>query len=1156
MKKKWQDDALGKTIPGAAKILVKMKLTLCVILFSFLGAMASESYSQTTKLSLDLKNAKVKDALGAIENQSEFFFLYSEKLIDINREVNIEVRGSTIEKILDKIFEGTNVNYTVKGRQIVLTTPEANNIAGTTSVSQQQKRVTGKVTDTSGASLPGVAVVVKGTTTGVVTDNSGIFSLSNISENSILQFSFVGMTKQEVKVGTQNLINIVMSEETIGLEEVVAIGYGTVKKSNLTGAVSSVKSSELDKSVSSSVGQMLQGKAAGFHVNTISAQPGGGLEFNIRGLASTGIGNEPLIVIDGYPISNSNVDPNASGTYGVGYKNTLLSSINPQDIESIEILKDASATAIYGARAGHGVIMITTKRGKSGKTEIEYNNSFAWQKLDNKPEMLNGPDYMRQVNRVMKERWMFNNMVFPYGTKMLSEVLTPFAPKFSGQEIDGAPNTDWYDEITRIGIIKQHNLSVKSGNEKTKFLFSTNYYSNDGVVKENSFERITGRINLDHKFNQYINSGVSLMLTHISNQNFSSANIAEASDGGLLGNALSFPSSLTVRDQNGKYSINPWNAQMPNPISMLEINNKSTNDRLLINSFLEAEVVKNLKIKGSLGFDRQIGIGKSYLPTTTLFGAKSGGRADQALNDNFNWQFDLTATYSWEINKENNLNFLVGHSRQKFYSEGFNAGNAKFVTDSYLWNNLDQGELERPTVGSYANKSTMASFFGRAMYNYKSKYLVTATLRSDGSSDFAENYKWGLFPSVAAAWRVNQESFMKNVKIVSNLKLRTSWGKTGNSGLGGNALAYYGNSWFPYIFGGVLKTGINLVQLANPNLKWETTTEANAGIDVGLFKNKLSFSIDYFHRVISNLLNYRTLPSYLEINTVAANIGKTQSDGMELTLNTVNIDNKTFSWNTTFTASYYYDRWKERDPNWIPKPWEEYEGAIRLNAGYLSDGLIQIGETISYMPNAKPGQVKLKDVDGFKRDESGNLIYDANSKKPLKTGTPDGVLDEADYVIYNADKPYYLGFSNTFRYKMVDLTIYLYGVLNRKGYNQLGYYMGSGAVTDGLNVLNQTKNSWSHDNTTGTLPSAIGGAYSWGDFTIEDMSFVRVKNITLGITCPRSILPKNITSLRFFAEVTNPFVFTKYSGSDPETDYSFASYPNQKTLSCGLNINF
>ena len=449
MKKKWQDDALGKTIPGVVKILLKMKLTLCVILISVFGTMASESYSQTTKLSLDLKKAKVKDALGAIENQSEFYFLYSEKLINVDREVNIEVQGSTIEKILDKIFEGTNVNYTVKGRQIVLATPEANNIGVPSSVIQQQgKKVTGKVTDSSGEYLPGVSIVVKGTTNGVITDNNGIYSLANIPENATLQFSFVGMKTQEIKVGTQSTLNVVMEDEAIGLEEVVAIGYGTVKKETLTGSVANITSASIISTKSENLISNIQGKVSGLMVRQLTGEPG---KFNnyvsIRGFGA------PLVIVDGI-VRDGTAD---------------MAQINSNDIESMSVLKDAAAS-IYGMNAANGVIIITTKKGSEGKAQFSYSNLFGMKSATGMEHTVDAYTY-----RVMKNEMDRNSGATETYT---SDILEKYRTG-----VDGYQDVDWINLTLKPQVFQQsHNFSVKGGTKNVKYFNSFGYTEDNGLL--------------------------------------------------------------------------------------------------------------------------------------------------------------------------------------------------------------------------------------------------------------------------------------------------------------------------------------------------------------------------------------------------------------------------------------------------------------------------------------------------------------------------------------------------------------------------------------------------------------------------------------------------------------------------------------------------
>lgn len=1138
------------------KILLTMKLTTFLLLFAVIQTMGFESFSQGTKISLIFKNTSLKEVLGSIEDKTEYYFLYSSKVIDVDRKIDVDINGKSISETLDQILKDTDIEYVFKDRQILLSNKSNQNKLFENS--QQQKSVSGKVTDSSGAPLPGVSVVIKGTTTGIITDSNGNYKLSNIQPNSIIQFSFVGMKIQEIEPKEKTVLNVTLMEVTVDIEEVVAVGYGTMKKSDIVGAISSVKSNELSKIAAPSVATMLQGKAAGLVINSTSAQPGGGFSFNIRGLASTGIGNEPLVIVDGFPISNSNTDPTANSFYTTGFKNTSLTSFNPEDIESIEVLKDASATAIYGARAGHGVILIKTKRGISGKTQIEYSSSVTIQQLMDKPEVLDGPDYMRQTNRFLYEQYLSQNKIFPYGTKMKSEITTTFNPRYNEEQINNAVTTDWFDLITTNGMLQQHNLSIKGGNSDTKYLISFSSYNHDGTIKGNSFDRYTGRINLDQKIGKYINGGVSFMMSSITNDNYAGATTSNLSDRGVITNALWFSPALPVKDNEGKYNLNPNYPNMPNPVSLLEITDITNTNRYLANSYLQIDPIKGLSIKGTIGFDNQIGQGNSYLPTTTLYGIRENGRADKTYQKNFSWQYDFTLTYNKTLAENHNFSLLLGYSQQEFKNDYFRAGNANFLTDTYLYNNLAQGTLERPIVSSNAGKSSIAGYFSRFAYNFKSKYYLTATVRRDGSSDFAENNKWGNFPSFALAWRIDQESFMKSAEFLSQLKLRASWGQTGNAGLGGRAKAYYGNSG-NYIFGpggGTIHTGVRLIQLANSNLKWETTTEKNFGIDAGLLDNKISMSVEYFHRVISDLLSTKSLPSYLELSSVAANVGKTQSNGMEFTLNTMNINKANFKWNTTFTLSYYIDRWKDRDPSWVPNAWENVDDPIRKNTGYLDDGLIEIGDNTPWILNPLPGTRKTRDIDGFLRDESGNIIFD-DLGRGIKTGKPDGQMDNADVVIRFVDKPFYLGLNNKIQYKIFDLSIYLYGVLNRIGVDPNQATAGSALTTESINQQEAVKNVWTHDNPNGS-PWDRHNSFTRkiGFSGIQNMAFIRVKDLNFGINVPKNKLPEFISGFRAYAAVSNLWVFSQYTGWDPETDWGTGSYPNPRNYTFGININF
>ncbi|MGN0211586.1 MAG: SusC/RagA family TonB-linked outer membrane protein, partial [Muribaculaceae bacterium] len=557
-----------------------------------------------------------------------------------------------------------------------------------------------------------------------------------------------------------------------------------------------------------------------------------------------------------------------------------------------------------------------------------------------------------------------------------------------------------------------------------------------------------------------------------------------------------------------------------------------------------------------------------YLPKTTLYGQKVNGQADIAQYDQNDYLLEFTASYNKQFADIHSLNAVAGYSFQKFNKEGVSAGNSDFLSDALLYNALSFGQYTKPWVGSSRSDDEMASFFGRVNYTLMGRYLLTATLRADGSSYFAKGHQWGYFPSVALGWRFSEENFMKDLRSwFSNGKLRLSWGQTGNSSIGYQAISLYkdrdhwGNR-FNHGFGGTEYLGFQLTQLGNPEITWETTTEYNAGIDLGFFHNRLNLSVDYFSREISNLLNWRPLQHLSEVLSIADNMGKTRSHGLEITLNTTNIDNRDFSWTSDFTFSFYRDRWEERAEGWNPAAYEQYKGAIRSWQGfYVADGLVQPGEEIPYMPNAIAGQIKVKDINGYSYNADGTFKTDEHGL-PILTGKPDGKINDADRVYLGSSDPgFILGFNNSFRYKDFDFNIYFYGHFNQ--WTTGSYYdmwLGSiSSIDNGRNVPVSASEIWSTDNPTGWRPgyAQMYNTYDSGatTFYMKKCWFVRCRNITIGYNVP---VKKGLSKLRIYADVTNPFMLTNYKGLDMETDANDSSwaYPNIRSYNFGVEITF
>lgn len=1107
------------------------------------------------KVTFNGEQVSLKQAFEQIESVSNYKIAYNTSQLDVNRKVTLNQKDTDVLQVLDQLLAGTGCTYKVNENYIVITAQQTGAL----------KRIRGVVKDVNGEPIIGANVVVKGSpSNGTITDLNGNFDLS-VASNATLQISYIGYNTQELFVGKKTDFNVVLKEDTELLEEVVVVGYGTMKKKDLTGAVASVKMDDAPVGTVSTISHALAGKAAGLQVNTISAQPGSGSTFRIRGAASVNAGNDPLIIIDGFPVSPTDESKIQTGKYDSGSSDNILASINPNDIESIEVLKDASSTAIYGARAGNGVIIITTKKGKTGAPKVTYSGTASVQTMAAKYEMLSAKDFMIQSNRYALEEWRRSNGIGIYGGKSEAEAASPYTPYYTDAEIaNPAYNTDWFKEITRTGFQTQHNLSVNGGTETTKYLLSGNFFKQNGVVKNNDMDRYTARVNVEQKVSKYVNLGVNMTLSRNTTNNVP-LGAGQNENASIMVAAAQFSPILPVRDENGEYVLNSQAAFLPNPVSLLEITDKTVKERMLGTAYIEIKPIEELTLKGNFGIDRNYQKHSVYMPKTTLYGQKTGGQANIAQYDKSDYLMELTANYTKRFG-DHNLNALVGYSFQRFTDESLSAGNSQFLIDGFLYNNLGAGAYPKPSVGSSASKSEMASFFGRINYSYKDRYLLTATMRADGASNFAKNNRWGYFPSVALGWRFTEEEFMQPLtSVVSNGKLRVSFGQTGNSNIGNRAVSYYstGNN---NEFGGTESVGVYLSQMGNTDLKWETTTEWNVGLDLGFFNNRLNVTAEYFHKVVSDLLSERSLLSFQEVSTIAANIGETQSQGFELTINSTNFNTKDFSWNTDFTFSFYRDKWKTRDESWKPSAYSVYDSPIRYQYGYLSDGLIQPGETVDWMPGAIPGQVKIKDINGYVYNEDGSVKVDQYGI-PLKSGKPDGKLDDADKVIYGSSDPgYLLGLNNTFRWKNFDLNIYFYGqfdMLNSGSYKDL-WLTGASGMTGivnmyrGYNMPVSAKDVWTSDNQSAVRPGYFQDKSTWGigDYYLQKSWFIRCRNITLGYTIPVNQGRNILSNVRVYFDVNNPFMITPYDGLDLETDNSVWAYPNVRSFSLGIDITF
>ena len=1151
MKKKWQDDALGKTIPGVVKILLKMKLTLCVILISVLGTMASESYSQTTKLSLDLKNAKVKDALGAIENQSEFYFLYSEKLINVDREVNIEVQGSTIEKILDKIFEGTNVNYTVKGRQIVLATSDANVIHESSSLNQQQKKITGKVTDSSMSSLPGVSVVVKGTTAGVITDTDGNFSLANISENAVLQFSFVGMKTQEVKVGTQSTLNVVMEDEAIGLEEVVAIGYGTVKKETLTGSVANITSASIISTKSENLISNIQGKVSGLMVRQLTGEPG---KFNnyvsIRGFGA------PLVIVDGI-VRDGTAD---------------MAQINSNDIESMSILKDAAAS-IYGMNAANGVIIITTKKGSDGRAQFSYSNLLGMKSATGMEHTVDAYTY-----RVMKNEMDRNSgSAETYTADILEKYRTG---------VDGYQDVDWIKLTLKPRVFQQsHNLSVRGGTKNVKYFNSFGYTEDNGLLtsgiqyyrRYNFRSTTTADLTKNLKLNVSVSGRLDKKQSPREDFLWTYKTIM-VNDRGINYHTIANPNHLSVINPESK---NAWALMNPG----LDGYNQQRNTQFqsTVDLTYNFEKIEGLSMVVTGAFDENIAnssfLQKSYNLYdyyTDAFSQKTG--SNQYSNTLGLFQrsvarFQTNYTKSFSKHKLN-LSGIFEFTDTR----GDDIMAKRLYSDLFTNDIIDQGTSTTASNSGKRYFGKYAAYIGRANYDYAGKYLLEVVARYDGSYRYAKVNRWAFFPSTSLGWRISEEPFLKdNFPIVSNLKIRGSYGESGTDA--GNAFAYYSaytaNSANGYVFnGGALTVGMVAPGVVNDDLTWVTSKISNVGLDFDLMKGKIGGSFDLFQRKQDGLLAtlVQSVPNIFGASFPQANVNSKLDHGFEISLSHRNKIGTDFNYG--ITANFTYTRTKNLHvenggyssswDNWINNTNNRYTGKMGL---YEYDGQYTSLEQYATAPllggtagNSKmlPGSYKIIDVNGDGIISSADQTYDHWTYGTVNPPMQYGLTIDASYKNFDMNILFQGAAGYSINYRNNDIWGYgRYPTLHDK-------------YLDRWHTVNVTDNpydpatkwesgfypalrNYNYDNTTESLVIDV-----WR----PKATYLRLKSLEIGYSIPKTLANRyGMESVRVFVNGNNLLTFCNklLRNADPERqeadwDASLA-YPLMKSYNFGVSIN-
>lgn len=1000
--------------------------------------------------------------------------------------------------------------------------------------------IKGTIFDENNEPVIGANVVIEGTTTGTITDFDGNFEL-DAQPGQKLVISYMGYIAQTV--AASNGMKVSLVPDTKALEEVVVIGYGASKKSNISGSVETVKADELPKAASASVGEMLRGRTSGMVISSNSAAPGASQSITIRGGLS---GQKPLIVIDGIPQLQSSSPSSGTGYSGSDKDNSLI-NISPDDIESINILKDASAASIYGSDASGGVILITTKRGKEGKVEVSYSGSVAFQTIKDAPEFLDAKGFMTEQNRIF------------------DELGRSAEKRYAPEQIENyvGRGTDWMKLVTRTGLVNEHAISVNGGSDKTKYLISLGLYDHKGIAKNNDMQRITGRINLDQQFGKYVKAGVNTSFTSLKYNDVPLGD-SRNQDAALIYSAMTFNPTVPVYNLDGTFADNPDRPNTyPNPVSLLEITDQTKSYDVFLTGYLEVKPYKDLTLRATGGVDMKFAGADQYIPTSTMKGASLGGQASKQTNNNKLGIINATATYAHNWNDQHDLSVMVGWEWKKNMWDGHGVVANNFPTDGALMNNIGTSEAENPNIWSSKGSSQMASFIGRASYTALNRYIVTFNIRVDGSSNFSKMHQWGAFPGVSVAWRMSEEPWLRDQAWLSELKLRGGYGQTGNAGSLTGINTVYGVSRGTYVIDGSLVNGIGLNKLGNPDLKWETLSDANVAVDFGFFKGRLSGTLEFYQRDRSDVILTKSLMSYNEINTIDYNSKELyRSRGVELTLHTVNVDTKLFGWNSDICFSYYRNRTVRRDPDFIPAPYQDYVEDWGNVYGYKTDGLIQAGESYPYLPNSQPGAIHYLDINGYQYEDDGVTIKRDAEGRYMLSGKPDGKLDQADIVKLYNNTPIPFSFNNTFRLWHFDLNIYLYGSLNGWKQNDV-LYQSSYCIADltyGVNALTQVQNRWTYQNQEGVLPGVAeinsGIDPSSSNFFYERSWFLRLDNISLGFNFPTEWFKGYVKSARIYAAVRNVAVFTPYKGMDPETGNGIGAYPSQMSGAIGLSFKF
>ncbi|HZL11161.1 MAG TPA: TonB-dependent receptor [Prolixibacteraceae bacterium] len=1104
MKKKqiyrvWYDHTLFKTF----RI---MRLTLGLLLVLVAQGWATKSYSQKTVLNINMKNAQLLDILNAIEDQSDYYFIFNYEQIRTDKKFDVQASNKKIDETLDLILKGTDLTYTIQDRQIVITKEQSVLQQNTASTSQQQKSISGKVTDTSGGSIPGVSIVVKGATTGTVTDSNGSYSLANVPANAILRFSFVGMKSQEITVDGKTTINVTLDDDAIGIEEVVAIGYGTVKRGDLTGSVTQLNSDQFERITTTNPLQALQGRISGLSVTPTSGQPGAGNSVKIHGTQSINGTNSPIYVVDG-TISES------------------IDNINTQDIETLTVLKDASAVAIYGSRAANGVILVTTKRGTKSKIPtISFSSRQSVQQESN-----------LKVDYVNADQWL----------ELITEAYTNSGQsvKWTAADLEAYKGVDvcWPKAVMQTGFLSSYDLSVESAGDKSNYLVSAGYLDNKGIIEGQYYKRFNFRINTDHRINKVITFGNSLNI-------FSSTQSRHTEiDGRNIYTAAFRYTPLNRKyEENGDFGIirnSNLEGRSPSPLWMLSnssLDNKAKG--LSGNIYLTLDILKGLKFttRGSLEWtDRNRA---TFIGAMDPHYGMEGSNVNTIQKENMqttHWIGDFLLDYNRTFYENHTISFLLGYSLEDQTYENLMGKRGGTPNNEIRY--LDAGDPLTSVNGNSFSEWSFASIFGRLSYSYKDKYYLSGVVRRDGTSRLASGNKFGTFPSVSAAWRITKENFMSNLNWLNELKFRASYGTIGNI----LSIDTYGTTSTLSQWNSILNeqpvVGYTLANAVNTDLTWESTTKKNLGIDAYLFDSKFYLVGDFYIEDTKDLLFKQPLPYSTGLaGSPFINAGHIRNTGFDLELG---YRKKVGDWNYDVSVNLTHVKNEAIDLGGRDLRTNGIEIGYPLFTafGYKTNGIIRTEADLNNNPQyagKQIGDIWFMDIDG----------YDANGKL---TGKPDGKVDAADRTLVGSVYPdLTYGAFGSVSYKDLTLQVQIQGVSgvdrDMRGGRATDMFAGEPNVEADyiLDRFSQTKNP------NGLYPRVSiddkGQNGSLSDFWLREASYLCIRNVNLNYDLPTELIKKaGLYKLSIFGSVQNLYTFTTFYGTGMDVNFDPGLDSNQ-----------